>query len=93
MGKVKLSFDEDRTNLLREQIDENKAEIDKAVQKLITTLDGIPIGVAIPALLFTILSTVKSYFGKNDVPNRIEAMNHIGYDLIQFIHLVLLKKF
>lgn len=93
MAKVNLSFDEERTNLLREQIDENKEAIDQLVQKLIHTLDGAPIGVAIAALLFTIMSSVRGYFGKANVPHRIEAMNQIGMDLIQFIHLILLKKF
>jgi hypothetical protein len=93
MAKVKLSFDEERTNLLREQINENKDEIDAQVQKLISTMDGVPIGVALAALLFTILSCVKGYFGKSDLPKRFEAMDQIGFDLIQFIHLVLLKKF
>lgn len=93
MAKVKLSFDEERTNLLREQIDENKEAIDQLVQKLIHTLDGAPIGVAIAALLFTIMSAVRGYFDKPSIPSRLEAMDQIGMDLIQFIHLILLKKF
>lgn len=93
MAKVKLSFDEERTNLLREQIDENKEAVDQLVQKLIKTLDGAPIGVAIAALLFTIMSAVRGYFDKPSIPSRLEAMDQIGMDLIQFIHLILLKKF
>lgn len=93
MSKVKLSFDEYRTNLLREVYDENGEEVDKLVKKLISSLDGVNSGVAILALLFVILSCVKAYFGKTNVPKRLEAMDQIGYDLIQYIHNVLLKKF
>lgn len=93
MATVNITFSEDRTNLLREQLNENKEQIDKTVQMLINSLDGIPIGVAISALLFTIISAVKGYFGKPNVPHRLEAMHVIGLDLIQFIHVVLLKKF
>lgn len=93
MAKVKISFDEERTNLLREQINENPEKVDQLVEKLICTLDKAPIGVAIAALLFTILSAVRGYFGKPNIPKRFEAMDQIGMDLIQFIHLILLKKF
>lgn len=93
MAKVKLSFDEYRTNLLREVYNENGEEVDKIVKKIITSLDGVSSGVAVLALLFVILSCAKAYFGKPNVSNRFEAMDQIGYDLIQYIHNVLLKKF
>lgn len=93
MAKVKLSFDEERTNLLREVYNENGEEVDNIVKKIITTLDGVSSGVAVLALLFVILICVKAYFGKQDVPKRLEAMDQIGYDLIQYIHNFLLKKF
>lgn len=93
MAKVNLSFDEERTNLLREHIDENKEAVDQMVKKLIHVLDGANMGVAIAALFMTIMATVRNYFDKANVPHRLEAMDQIGMDLIQFIHLILLKKF
>lgn len=93
MAKVKISFDEERTNLLREQIDENKEAVDEMVKMLIHVLDGAPMGVAIAALFLTIMASVRNYFDKSNVPHRLEAMDQIGMDLIQYIHLILLKKF
>lgn len=93
MAKVRISFDEDRVNLLNEQVSDNKEEIDKLVNSLISFLDGKNIGVAISALLFVITSAVRSHFDKVEEPNRFQAMHQIGMDLIQYIHLILLKKF
>lgn len=93
IAKVKISFDEERTNLLREQIDENKEAVDQMVKMLVHALDGANMGVAITALFLTIMACVRNHFDKPNIPNRFEAMNQIGMDLIQYIHLILLKKF
>ena len=93
MAKVKISFDEERTNLLREQIDENKEAVDEMVKMLIHVLDGANMGVAIAALFMTIMATIRNYFDNPKIENRIGAMDQIGMDFIQFIHLILLKKF
>lgn len=93
MAKVRISFDEDRVNLIKEQVNENKEEIDKLVNSLISFLDGKNVGVAIAALMFVIFSAVRAHFDKVEEPNRSQAMHQIGMDIIQFIHFILLKKF
>lgn len=93
MAKVKISFDEKRTNLLREEIDENKEAVDEMVKMLVHVLDGAPMGVAIAALFLTIIATVRNFFEDPNVPHKLEAMDQIGMDFIQYIHLILLKKF
>lgn len=93
MAKVNLSFDEERTNLLREEMEDNKEAIEQSYKKLLNTLDGAPIGVSIAALFLTITTVVRAYFDNPKIPNRIDAMDHVGWDLIQLIHILLLKKF